>query len=311
MKITKTKTDIKKAKVEKPAIKKVITKKVKKVLENEVKEVVIPEILPVQSVEENNNSQVSTEEDVSMVKDAEEETSSVETSKNEEIEYPDFDSNRFENGKETELNREKIKLEEAEEFLKATKEPSSISESEDEKSDNHFYIWTILLILVILSIFGFYKMFLSQKTYVYTAPVTTNQNQIDSVVQAPVPIENIAIKDLSASDVNNTETIVTSSDTKNLKDSTVFKSFNYDATLGKLIALSGTCNDKYYAFLIFDSTIDYRKDPGAAQSNKAFACPSNGKFTVNINLKDLNLQSGKYYIFIADQGSTGSWYNPR
>lgn len=306
MKTTKTKTDIKKVKAEKPALKKVATKKVKKVLENEVKEVVAPEILPEQSVEENNNSQVSTKEDVYTVKDAEEETS-----KNEEIEYPDFDSNRFENGKETELNREKIKLEEAEEFLKATKEPSSISESEDEKSDNHFYIWTILLILVTLSIFGFYKMFLSQKTYVYTAPVTTNQNQVDSVVQAPVPVENIAIKDLSASDVNNTETIVTSSDTKNLKDSTVFKSFNYDSTLGKLIALSGTCNDKYYAFLIFDSIIDYRKDPGAAQSNKAFACPSNGKFTVNINLKDLNLQSGKYYIFIADQGSTGSWYNPR
>lgn len=289
MKTTKIKTDIKKVKTEKPALKKVVTKKVKKILEPETVEIVTPENLPVQNVEEV--------------------PSSVVVSTSDEIEYPDLDSDRFENGKEEELNREKIKEEEAEEFLKATKEPSLISE--DEKSDNHFYVWTILLILVTLSVFGFYKMFMSQKTYVYTAPITTDQSPTDSVVEVQVPVENIAIKDSSASIVNNTETIVTSSDTKNLKDSTVFKSFNYDSNLGKLIALSGTCHDKYYAFLIFDSTIDYRKDPGMAQSNKAFACPANGKFTVNINLKDLNLQSGKYYIFIADQGLTGSWYNPR
>ncbi|MCX6756707.1 MAG: hypothetical protein NTW35_00930 [Candidatus Nomurabacteria bacterium] len=304
MKTTKTKIDNKKFKVEKPALKKVATKKAKKVLEPEDKEVLIPEILPTKNEEINNNISVSG--------DIEEIPTSVVTSTSDEIEYPELDSRTLLKGKE-ELNREKVKEEEIEEFLKATKEPSLISESEDDKSDNHFYVWTILLILTTLSIFGFYKMFLSQKTYVYTAPTVLNQNQniVNSTLEKPAPVENISIKDTSSSAINNTETIVTSSDTKNLKDSTVFKSFSYDSTLGKLIALSGTCNDKYYAFLIFDSTIDYRKDPGAAQSNKAFACPSNGKFTVNINLKDLNLQSGKYYIFIADQGSTGSWYNPR
>lgn len=92
---------------------------------------------------------------------------------------------------------------------------------------------------------------------------------------------------------------------------TNFKSFNYDATKGKQISISGLCRDKYYTFLIFSSATDYRKDPAAARVNSAMDCPAGGKFTISLDLKSFNLTTGSYYLFVADQGASGSWYNPR
>lgn len=89
-----------------------------------------------------------------------------------------------------------------------------------------------------------------------------------------------------------------------------FKSFSYDASTGKKIAVSGTCRDSYYTLLIFDSKTDYRKEPAAARYNSAFPCNASHLFTMEVNISNFNLPTGNYYLFIADQG-TGSWYNPR
>lgn len=90
-----------------------------------------------------------------------------------------------------------------------------------------------------------------------------------------------------------------------------FKSFSYDASLGKKIALAGTCKDAYYALLIFKSIDDYRKSPASAYYNTAYPCPASGVVALEVDLRSINLQSGSYYFFLADQGNTGSWYNPR
>lgn len=100
-------------------------------------------------------------------------------------------------------------------------------------------------------------------------------------------------------------------DAKMLTAPVNFKSFAYDANTGKIISISGNCSDKYYTFLIFDSSVDYRKDPAAARANRAFECPASKLFTLDMDLRSINLTSGDYYLFIADQGKTGSWYNPR
>lgn len=267
------------------------------------------------------------------------------------INFPSLNLNIFSKNKEAklaELDREKVKEKEVEDFLLApevtadipeiTKSPEiaevsapektaeiveipeelessaeiSGTESVAEKNTHHYYLYAlvVVLIVIVLAIFGAYKMFFSKDQISNNINATVNQNSIAPVVVVPAPVEQITITDSVATSSSQKPAIVTSSDTKNLQESAVFKSFNYDSTLGKLIALSGTCHDKYYAFLIFDSKIDYRVNPGMAQSNKAYTCPVNGKFMININLKDFNLQTGKYYIFVADQGA-GAWYNPR
>lgn len=89
-----------------------------------------------------------------------------------------------------------------------------------------------------------------------------------------------------------------------------FKSFEYDAAKGKIINISGTCTDTYYALLVFAAKDDYRKDPAVAKTNKAFPCPEAKTFKQVLDLKDFNLATGEYYLFLADQGD-GAWYNPR
>ncbi len=127
---------------------------------------------------------------------------------------------------------------------------------------------------------------------------------------AKAPTEQFIVTDMGKTEGSQKENIATA-DTSIFKAPINFKSFSYDANKGKTISISGNCSDKYYTLLIFDSSVDYRKDPGAARANRAFECPITKLFNVEMNLRDINLQSGSYYIFIADQGSTGSWYNPR
>lgn len=129
----------------------------------------------------------------------------------------------------------------------------------------------------------------------------------------PTPSESFVVTETKAPAV-----LVTGSSTSKSKIDKItqespvnFKSFSYDAMVGKLITVSGTCHDKYYAMLVFESRDDYRKNPGAAKSNRAFECKASGTFSVETNMKEFNLPSGNYYLFVADQGSTGSWYNPR
>lgn len=134
---------------------------------------------------------------------------------------------------------------------------------------------------------------------------------------AIVPTESFMITDTSAAkkavttgDKATTAKQVTSS-SQSLPSAENFKSFSYDATVGKKISISGTCHDAYYALLIFESKDDYRANPGAARANRAYQCGSTKLFKIDMDLRDINLPSGSYYLFIADQGNKGSWYNPR
>lgn len=207
-------------------------------------------------------------------------------------------------------SNEEIKQKETEEILQ-----SSVRETPyvnyEEKNKKSFYILVVVVTLLVVTVFGIYKMFFSSQKNGDIVAQVVNQEVVVPVAEVVVPVEKITIADPTVSASSKKENITTVANVKTLKESSAFKSFTYDAGTGKQISLSSTCHDKYYAFLIFDSKIDYRKDPGQALSNKAFVCPASGHFTVDINLKDINLQNGTYYLFVADQGATGSWYNPR
>lgn len=155
-----------------------------------------------------------------------------------------------------------------------------------------------------------------------TSSVTGNVPSAATTTPAPivVPTESFMIADTPAkppvtestsSGAAKTSSPTSSSGAKVLPPSENFKSFVYDAATGKNISVSGTCHDAYYALLIFDSKDDYRTNPSAARANRAYECTGTGLFTIKMDLRDINLPSGEYYLFIADQGKTGSWYNPR
>jgi hypothetical protein len=101
------------------------------------------------------------------------------------------------------------------------------------------------------------------------------------------------------------------SEPEKLPESKVFNVFSYNASAGKIINVSGTCSDAYFAIVVFFAADDYKKDPAKSVINKATECPASKNFTASLSMQDYNLPSGNYYFFVADQGKTGSWYNPR
>ena len=89
------------------------------------------------------------------------------------------------------------------------------------------------------------------------------------------------------------------------------RSFEYSGGGGQAVTVSGFCSDAYYVVLIFDAKNDFSKNPNTAKYNRASKCPSAKSFSETIDLGSLNLPAGTYYFFAADQGVSGSWYNPR
>lgn len=104
---------------------------------------------------------------------------------------------------------------------------------------------------------------------------------------------------------------VSIAETEKLPESKQFSVFSYDSQKGKQVSISGACYDAYYAFLVFRSFDDYKSRPDSSVINRALDCPQGNKFNFTVDLKDFNLPSGEYYFFIADQGKSGGWYNPR
>ena len=293
---------IKKVAIKKDGIEKALSKKDLKILKIKSQEII-----------EKNPILESSKKKDTIIKKPLIETIKSETSldiaKNQSIEYPEIDPSRFENGKEAEISREKIKEKEVEDFLRATEESSPLVVV--EKTHHYFYLISVSITISILVVFSIYTLFYSQEKKVSISTIQSGEVPINTITKDSVPVENIVIEDSAASYSGQKENKLNLVETSARKDSSMFSSFVYNANTGKQIVLSGTCHDTYYAFLIFDSKIDYRKYPGKALSNKAFSCPGSGSFAITINLKDFNLQSGTYYIFIADQGNSGSWYNPR
>ncbi len=89
-----------------------------------------------------------------------------------------------------------------------------------------------------------------------------------------------------------------------------FTTFTYTKNVGDRV-VSGTCADMYFVVLVFAQDVDYRVSPLDAKYNRAVAC-TGGKAEVSIPTDTLPLTEGeRYYVIMADQGRTGTWYNPR
>ncbi|MBI5078113.1 MAG: hypothetical protein HZB11_01940 [Candidatus Yonathbacteria bacterium] len=164
----------------------------------------------------------------------------------------------------------------------------------------------LLIIIAIVALFrGSTPITVTSEKYKITGSFSGNASALKQV-----ETEQFVVTDMGKVEGSAKENISTANP-KIFESPENFKSFTYDATVGKKIAIAGTCKDTYYTLLIFKSGDDYRKDPARAYYNTAFPCPASGIVTLSVNLKDFNLPSGNYYLFLADQGEKGSWYNPR
>ena len=145
-------------------------------------------------------------------------------------------------------------------------------------------------------------------TIVFEAPETKTEATPEA--PPPKPEDIVIVNDTDGVQGSATENIATA-DPKIFSAPENFKSFQYSKEEGKTLLLSGICRDAYYAVLVFDKNVDYRTNPAASRVNTAYECPASKKFSFEVSLQDFNLPDGSYYVFIADQGNTGSWYNPR
>ncbi|MFA5997422.1 MAG: hypothetical protein WC791_02925 [Candidatus Paceibacterota bacterium] len=187
----------------------------------------------------------------------------------------------------------------------------------DEPHHGKLIAVVIVGVLVIVAILVGVFSFGGGKKSANTIAGSNSNTATTTLAPVVVPTENFVIADTSsrksaptASEEIATKTVGEVGINEQVSPAN-FKSFSYDATIGKKISVSGTCHDAYYALLIFGSKDDYRASPGSARANRAYECGTSGLFTIKMDLRDINLPSGEYYLFIADQGKTGSWYNPR
>lgn len=96
---------------------------------------------------------------------------------------------------------------------------------------------------------------------------------------------------------------------KNMPDPKTYDDFTF--TPGETVSISGECNDTYRAVLIYASTVDYRQDPLSALYNIASECRGEKTFSETVTLSSPPFIEGEsYYVIKAQQGSSGSWYNP-
>jgi len=130
---------------------------------------------------------------------------------------------------------------------------------------------------------------------------------------APVQKNNFQVTPISSGFTNETATTSeTVSSISPLPAPDKFSTFVYDSTNPrKSLPVKLTCQDTHYAILIFSVKDDYRENSAAARFNQAKLCQPGEKINLNLDLSALNLSSGKYYYFVADQGLSGSWYNAR
>ncbi|MBI3634022.1 MAG: hypothetical protein HY228_00165 [Candidatus Yonathbacteria bacterium] len=185
------------------------------------------------------------------------------------------------------------------------------TQQEEAREEKHYGRTIAIIIVGVLVVVGVvYGVFLGGLAKKTTYIASEKKIEISSETTTPPPPQ-VPVETFVMVDTSKTNTPVKATDSKILKAPTNFKSFTYDAGVGKTISVSGACHDTYYVLLIFDAKDDYRTNPGAARSNRAFECGASKLFTIKMDLRDINLPSGNYYLFVADQGKTGSWYNPR
>ncbi len=73
-----------------------------------------------------------------------------------------------------------------------------------------------------------------------------------------------------------------------------------------------SCNDAYVTLLVFPADLDYRRDVTKAVMNRAFPCRKGTSFSHPLSKNDFTTApDGDYYLIVADQGTSETWYNPR
>lgn len=78
------------------------------------------------------------------------------------------------------------------------------------------------------------------------------------------------------------------------------------------LTVTATCHDVEVVLLAFSEKFDYRSDISKAVYNRAFSCTPDKTFHGTIQAADVKaFASGMYYVIVADQGDSGTWYNPR
>jgi hypothetical protein len=94
-----------------------------------------------------------------------------------------------------------------------------------------------------------------------------------------------------------------------------FRTFTYDATGmngSSSLPVSTTCHDAYVTILVFPAAVDYRANLNRAIINEALPCHSGSPFNGAVFASDMvPAPFGNYYVITADQGTSGTWYNPR
>ncbi|MEK7212806.1 MAG: hypothetical protein AAB686_03975, partial [Patescibacteria group bacterium] len=168
----------------------------------------------------------------------------------------------------------------------------------------------IVVGVLVLGGLGLYFWYFPPQRTIDIAPIAPQPTSPVAEAPAPPPPKEEFVMDIQPATQYGDEKVNLTKPEK-LPAAVEFKTFSYDPKIGKVVAVSGTCSDVYYTFVVFDAKDDYRKDPTRAKINRAYECPSSKAFRLEMNLKDLNLAAGTYYFFIADQGARGTWYNPR
>lgn len=193
------------------------------------------------------------------------------------------------------------------------KEEETLKDDVKEDTRMHFRdylrmteIVAIMILLVVVVVGLAFRDSAPITTVVSHAPVATSTPLLAPVVET----DHFVMTDIGKIEGSAKENIATA-DPKIFSAPVNFKSFTYDVALGKKITLAGTCKDAFYALLIFKSSDDYRANPTRSYYNSAYECPKSGLIALELDLKSINLPSGSYYLFLADQGNKGSWYNPR
>lgn len=95
----------------------------------------------------------------------------------------------------------------------------------------------------------------------------------------------------------------------------IFQKFSYNSNKinnADSLPITASCNDFYVTILIFPINLDYRRDVSKAAFNKAFGCERGKSFLYQLSGSSLGgFKNGDFYLIIADQGESGTWYNPR
>lgn len=181
---------------------------------------------------------------------------------------------------------------------------------DSQKKKIHLIEIFAFLTVVVFGVFGYYfSKSPSRQTEFVIQPELQQQQSAPALKPVETPKETfVAQEDVKISYGNEK---ISATETQKLPTATKFKTFSYDPKFGKVIEIAGTCSDFYYAIIVFKSTDDYKANPAMAKVNNAFECPASQMFKASLNLSDFNLPAGEYYFFVADQGKTGTWYNPR